>query len=226
MKCGVCGGGFVFKGAKGKRPRPECSTKKESGSCSHRRTYYAEDITDLVFKGLADSLRSPEAVREYLAEYRVERERLAVQENKSRDRLSRQLNAIHGSLERLINAIADGLATVEMVKDKILALENDRERIQRELEAIPATVNVVELHPAAVTGYVKHIESLTESIARGKVGEGDRTALRALIDSIIIHPAEPGHLDLEVLGKLTALLGDVEFPPTARLRVGDFVGAG
>ncbi len=226
VKCGACGGTFVFKGSHEKRPRLECSTKKESGSCSHGRTYYADEITSLLFKGLADTLSCPEAIREYLAEYRAERERLAQQEGKIRDRLARQLQSVRSSLERLVDALANGLATADTVRDKILSQENERERLCRELESIPSKINVVELHPAAVTRYIQHIETLSENVAKGEVGDEDRNSLRQLVDRIIVYPTEPGHLDLQVMGKLSALLGDAELPPTARLRAGDFVGAG
>jgi hypothetical protein len=42
-------------------------------------------------------------------------------------------------------------------------------------------------------------------------------------DSILVHPTEKPGLDLQVLGKLSALLGDVGLQPTARLRVGVFL---
>lgn len=83
-----------------------------------------------------------------------------------------------------------------------------------------AFVNLVELHPSAVTRYMAHIETLSESVAKGEVGDEDRNALRQLVDRTIVYPAEPGHLDLHVMGKLSALLGDAELPPPARLRAG------
>ncbi len=225
LKCGVCGQSFISKGTYKNGVRVECSTSRESGSCSHNRTYYLEAITKLVFEGLSDRLRSPEAIRIYLEEYRAERQRLAEKEGRDRDKLARQLGSIENQLVRLVDSIAEGHVHWRAVAGKMDTLEADKLRLTRELEAIPAQVNVVELHPAAVERYIGHLNTLSAGIAKGQAGEEDRLLIRELIEKIIIHPTEPGQLDIEILGKLSVLLGDEALPPTARLR-GGFVGAG
>jgi site-specific DNA recombinase len=185
-----------------------------------------EAITKLVFEGLADRLRSPEAIRVYLEEYRAERQRLAEKEGRDRSKLARQLNSAESQLGRLVDAIAEGNTHWSTVASKIEALESDKLRLTRELEGIPAQVNVVELHPTAIQTYIGHIDDLAAGVANGKIGDEDRLLIRELIEKIIIYPTEkPGQLDIKILGKLTALLGDEGLPPTARLS-GEFAGAG
>ena len=172
LKCGICGQSFISKGNYKNGARIECSTSRESGSCSHDRSYYLESITKLVFEGLADRLRSPAAIRIYLEEYRAERQRLAKKESRERGGLMRQLNSVESQLKRLVDAIAEGQTRWKTVAAKVEALESDKERLARELEAIPAEVNVFELHPVAVQRYIEHLNALAAGIANGHAWRG------------------------------------------------------
>jgi site-specific DNA recombinase len=67
LKCGECGQSMNVGGYVRGRARIECSTVRESGSCSQRR-YLLDDITKVVLDGLADALREPDMIREYVLE--------------------------------------------------------------------------------------------------------------------------------------------------------------
>ena len=59
IKCGSCGGGMASNGADGKGVRLQCTSYKESGSCTNSRRVYLDDIEALAIKGLRQQLAHP-----------------------------------------------------------------------------------------------------------------------------------------------------------------------
>jgi DNA invertase Pin-like site-specific DNA recombinase len=49
LKCGCCGGGMSVKDHDHNRVRLQCSTMKESASCSNRKAFYLDEITGCPF---------------------------------------------------------------------------------------------------------------------------------------------------------------------------------
>ena len=52
LKCGCCGGGLAMKDRDHGKIRIQCSTMKEAGTCSNRKTFYMDDIEKSVLAGL------------------------------------------------------------------------------------------------------------------------------------------------------------------------------
>ena len=64
-----------------KGARIQCSTYKESGSCTNSRRVYLDDIEALAIKGLRQHLAHPEAITEFIDAYNAERKRLKKEAN-------------------------------------------------------------------------------------------------------------------------------------------------
>ncbi|KAI95225.1 hypothetical protein T281_06635 [Rhodomicrobium udaipurense JA643] len=174
--------------------------------------------------GLADALREPDLIREYVLAYRAERERLAADEAKARKDVEKRLAAAKRSFDRIVDAIADGSVTTATVRDKLAILQAEMDRHQADFAAIPAPLNVVDLHPAALQRYISHLEKLATGLA-GENVEAEREVMRELIDRVIVYLSPKGKIDVEVRGKITSLTGDEHYPPPAKRRVFN-VGAG
>jgi site-specific DNA recombinase len=76
IKCGCCGGGMASNGSDRKGVRLQCTTYKESGSCTNSRRVYLDDIEALAIQGLRQHLAHPAVITEFVDAYNVERKRL------------------------------------------------------------------------------------------------------------------------------------------------------
>ena len=221
LRCGVCGSGMSAhdKDRAGK-VRLRCSAVRESGACSHKRTYYAEAIEAATINGLREELRNPQAIAEYVKEYRAERKRLAGDVDARRTKLSTRKGAIGRELDRLVDALAQGLATAATIGNRLLTLEAEQRQVEEELAGLENAIDVVALHPAAVSRYVKQIEDLsTELTAGADLSTGTAAGVfRSLVESVTVHPVPPrAPLDIEIRGYLTTLTNDPAMAPSARV---------
>ena len=73
LRCGACGGGMMIVGRDRSGPRIQCSTMRESGSCTNKARYYVEKIENGVVGALRTKLANPALVQEYVREYVQER---------------------------------------------------------------------------------------------------------------------------------------------------------
>jgi site-specific DNA recombinase len=220
LRCGSCGSGMsVHDRDKTGKTRIRCSTVRESGACDHARVYYLEAVERVVVDGLRQELRDPRLIAEYLQTYQEERRRLAAEETGARARLERKRHETAQSIDRVVDALASGLAAAASIKSRLLDLEADLARIERELVALPPAVEVIALHPAAVTRYLDQIEQLSATLARrGDIRSGSAAAwFRSLVESVTVHPVPArAPLDVEVRGYLAELVREPRLPPTGR----------
>ena len=221
LRCGACGSGMVAHDRdRAGKVRLRCSAVRESGSCSHKRTYYAEAIEAATVAGLRAELRSPAAIALYVKTYHEERKRLAGNAVGRRLKLTTRRGEINRELERLVKAIARRLAGAEIVGREILALEAEACDVEAQLAQIEAGTWVVTLHPAAIARYLGQIDDLSAALtSRVDLTIGSAAAaFRSLIESVIVHPVPPlAKLDLEIRGYLAVLVQDPDHPPNRRL---------
>ncbi len=98
------------------------------------------------------------------------------------------------------------------------------------MAGLEETPGPIALHPATLDRYVATVDALAEAMAEHAGAEDDRGTLvddfRALVHSVTIHPKGPREgLEIEVKGKLAALLGGTVFPE-GRYNSGSRVVAG
>ena len=207
LRCGVCGGGMASGNANTRR-RLYCSNWKESRSCGSGRHFYADEIERRVLNGLRKHLSNPAAIAHFLKTYTAERRRLAESGAATRADLERGLARADGELQRMVQAMSRSAAPVETFTAAIDRLSAEKKEIEAKLAALSEPVNVISLHPAAVSRYLKKVSELADGLKASEANEQTRTAIRDLLLSVTVTPAPVGEPPaISVQGKLEALIG-------------------
>jgi hypothetical protein len=116
----------------------------------------------------------------------------------------------------LSRTIAKGLGDPAVLGPRSTALDGERKTVAAELaEATPA-VEAVALHPAMLARYEEQLTRLSVALADG-ISDGDTEcseAIRDLVETVTVFRdgARPGGVQVEISGRLTALLGEQAFP--------------
>lgn len=210
LKCGKCGGGMSIHDRYGPSGaiRIRCSRSIESGICGNSRKYRLDKIETAVINGLKSQLAHPELLAEYVRVYREERRDEAAKTQRDRASNERRLAEINGQLERLIQAMARGILPIEAVEKQFKPLETERDKLQEDLVDL-VQVPAIELHPHAVQQYKTTVENLAERLNEldSRTDAEAFAAFRALVDHVTVHDKEGGQTEVEVVGRLAALLG-------------------
>ena len=221
LRCGCCGAGMSTNGKdKSGRIRIRCSAATESGTCPDPKTFYLASVENAVLSGLRSELRHPAVIAEYVKTYQEERKRLAAGAVAKRSRLERRLGELDREIDRLVDAIAKGLGDPAVLGPKSTALNEERKRVQVELEQAPPAPEVVALHPAVLSRYEQQIENLQETLA-SCIASGETEAAQAMRDlvqsvKVFRDEAKPGGVIVEITGRLNNLLGENAYPNKLR----------
>jgi site-specific DNA recombinase len=94
------------------------------------------------------------------------------------------------------------------------------ENLLRELNAEPAVGDVISLQPAVLARYEQQLVHLQDALSKG-VNAGDSEAAEASRDlvetaTVFRNPSHPGGVTVEIVGRLTALLGEQAYPHNVR----------
>ena len=220
LRCGTCGAGMSTNGKdKSGRIRIRCSAATESGTCPDPKTFYLDTVEKAVLSGLTAELRHPHVIAEYVRSYHEERKRLTATADAKRSRLQRQLGELTGKIDRLVEAIAKGHGDPAVLGPRATALHEERKRIVAELEAAPPT-EVITLHPAVLARYEEQLTHIQEVLDRGvRAGDSESAeAMRDLVETVTVFrdPSKLGGVEVEIVGRLTALLGEKAYPNGVR----------
>jgi site-specific DNA recombinase len=194
--CATCGGQFGLHGA----DRFRCRTYTQGRACTNRKTVRLGDLTRRVLAGLRESLLSPEALREFVAEYRAavaKRRSGAAQRTLARERELADLARRQRQIMELVEtgAIGDARATIERLREI--------ERRQDELRRPEPEPDRVELMPQLPEVCRRAVDALLAA----DVPPSAAAEIRGLIDRIVIHPDElRGSYRAELVGTLANLL--------------------
>ncbi|WP_246673726.1 hypothetical protein [Mesorhizobium sp. B2-3-13] len=148
--------------------------------------------------------------------YHEERKRLAADTDARRTRLERRLEELTREIERLVNAIAKGHGDPAVLGPQSTTLNEERKCILAELDRVPAATGVIALHPAVLARYEEQLNQLQTGLAKG-IASGDSEcagAMRDLVETVTVFrdPSRTGGVEVEIAGRLTALLGERAFP--------------
>jgi site-specific DNA recombinase len=210
LRCPTCGGGMGSVGLHRGEPRVQCSTYRESGSCTNSRMVHRRKIEAAVLDGLREVLKDAEYFKVYLKAYNDERTRLARGAVRDRANLERRSGEIKRELDRIWDAIAKLGADPASVAERLRALEAEKSSIAQQLAAAEDKKKTDSIHPAAINNYLKDVAAMREALDDEDAGE--RTELIAplwrLLHSVVVH-AEPGvkGFEVEIKGRLQELLG-------------------
>ena len=230
LRCGCCGGGMSTKGKDHTgRVRLECSNQRENGTCPDPRTFYVDEVETTVLNGLRAELKNPHVFAEYVREYHAERLRLASKTERSAARLERRLGETKRETKRLIDHLAKGIGDPQVVGDHMKTIVAEGRAIEQQLADARAKPIAVALHPGVLKRYDEQLADLQEAV-RKAMDAGDQKlalAIRDLVETVTVrpHPATRGRVQVEIVGRLNALLEEKAFP-NLRVWSGGIVGSG
>jgi len=223
LRCGVCGSGMsVHDRDKTGKTRIRCSAVRESGSCSNRRIIYLPEIERAVLDGMREQLKAPDLIEAYIRKYNQERRELAAQANSMRTGLEGKRDRTEGELKRTIDLVIRNVIAEEDAKQRIAELKTQLSLIEAQLCGLDEPPSTVALHPATVRRYVETVDDLSKALADHATAPDDRGPLtqnfRELVHSVTVHP-KPSRkgFEIEVKGKLAALIGGAAFPTSRHI---------
>lgn len=199
LKCGSCGGGFSKISAE----HYGCSNARNRGICRNRLTIRREVLEESVLGGLKAKLMHPDLVKEFVAEYHREINRVAAARDSDRQGFAKELAMVEREIREIIDAIKSGIRSSTMAKE-LETLENRKEELKRKLAAKPESP--IRLHPNLAEVYRRRVENLREALSREDAREEAVAILRGLIDQIRLEPLN-GQLGIYLVGNLAAILG-------------------
>lgn len=217
LRCGVCGAGMSANGKdKSGRIRIRCSGAIERGTCPDPRTFYLETVENAVLSGLKAELRRPDVIAVYVRTYHDERQRLASEATANRARLERRLAANEREAEKITDYLIKGIGNVARLDARAKELMAEEQALRRELAAAPEPPKLPNLHPAVLARYEEQLERLQQAIDDGlRAGDSEAAeALRDLVERVTVFrdSSRPGGVEVEISGRLNALLGEEAFP--------------
>lgn len=209
LKCGCCGGGYIVSGSDSRGMRIECSTRRESGACTNRRTISVSEVEDRVIDGLRRQLLDGEAVRAWVQRYHDTRKKLLQSEGASRQAAERAIADVAARHARVLRLYEDGMLDMATAKPRLIELQREREEAEAALAKTQAGP-VVAFHAGAIEAYRRQIGALHRALHEGDGSARDEAiaAIRSMVEKIVITPdGQPrGQYDIEVHGRLAAFL--------------------
>jgi hypothetical protein len=127
----------------------------------------------------------------------------------------RRREEVAREIERVVDAIAKGVGDLAILGPGTFALRAEKDALDCELAEEPAPI--IALHPAALARYEEQIRRLQETIRTWiKTGQAEAAQIiRELIESVTVR-RPPDGVEVEVKGRLNALLGEEAVPNGAR----------
>ncbi|MDR7102955.1 recombinase family protein [Croceicoccus sp. BE223] len=211
-KCGCCGASWNVKTAN----LWACGGNSEGAVCDNRRQITTENYERRVLEGLESRLLDPELVSIYVREYHKEFAKRAGESRRQSTRLETKKTDADRKVARLVAAIAQGGDEFPEIREALQQARADRDHAAAQLAEIEA-LPVVALHPGIADQYRQQVTKLNEALADPQARQEATSHLRALIDRIILTPAQHGRgVDVEVRGKLASIvaLATGETPPS------------
>jgi hypothetical protein len=136
----------------------------------------------------------------------------------------------HNLTSYALPALIKGTIAEEEAEHRIATTRAERDRIKAERTAAPMAEKAIALHPAALKRYERELERLQETLEAGiAAGDTEATAaIRDLVETVTVtrDPKRLGGVQVEIRGRLTALLGESVYPDRIRSAVGGIDGAG
>jgi site-specific DNA recombinase len=209
LRCGACGGGMMIIGRDRSGPRIQCSTMRESGSCTNKARYYVEKIEKGVVGALRTKLANPALVQEYVREYVQERRSIECEARRNRAQIERALADADAGIARLVKALAKDIMTEDEVAHEMRPLRADQDRLKGELAVAAEDTATIAMHPQAITRFRENIEELAVLLATGEKADAGLVApFRALVERVVVKPRKSGEPhEVEIIGYLAALTG-------------------
>ena len=133
-----------------------CANRKNKGTCDNTLTMRREVLERSVLSGLKTHLLSPELVKEFVAEFQRETNRLNAQRGQRSKAAQTELARVEAEIRYIISAVKQGMLHASM-REALTELEERKAALEREMAATPAPPpvihpNLAELYRRKVTG--------------------------------------------------------------------------
>jgi site-specific DNA recombinase len=223
LRCGVCGGGFTMVNM----VQYACNNARSKGTCSNKTGIRRDRLEELILEGLKSKLMKPTLVKEFVAEFQRETNRLSGQLNAERDRQVGELRQVDRDIRSIIDSIKAGFRT-EAMRDELESLEARKKVLTAALASSETTP--VRFHPNLADIYRGKVEQLHSALNHPDFRAEATGIIREMIEEIRLVP-ENGELRVHLLGQLAALFALAQnkkpgFSKEAGLQVTMVAGAG
>ena len=165
--------------------------------------FFSEPLTKPLWSGLQTHLLSPALVKEFVAEFQRETNRLNAQRGQRSKAAQAELARTETEIRNVISAVKQGMLHASM-RNALTELEERKAALEREIAATPSPPPLI--HPNLAELYRRKVERLHESLnaeeTRGEAAE----ALRSIVDEIRLVPKKDGALEIDLYGELGAIL--------------------
>ena len=196
--CGVCGSPL----AAASKDYLSCAAARRQGTCSNKRGIRRPVLEALILDGLKGQLMAPELVKEFVAEFHREVNRLSRHQELEHGRQRHELDDVNRKLRGLIDAIADGLRAPGL-QAKLDELEQRKITLEAECAAAPPPPPL--LHPNLAEVYRRKVADLHTALADPKMQSEALEILRGLIERVVVNPVERG-FEIELVGEIAAMV--------------------
>ena len=200
LECGVCGGAYAKRG----QDRYACSNHARTDGCTNRRSIRRAVLEERVLAGLKHRLMAPEAAAEAMRAYAEENNRLSRERRASGAGDRKELAAIEKKIAAMIAAIEDG-GYVRGMSDRLRELEARQDELAERLASAPA--ELPDVHPNVAEIYRLKVARLAEALNHPEDRDEAATAIRGLIERIVLSPGERwGEVHATLHGDLGTIL--------------------
>jgi site-specific DNA recombinase len=193
-----CGGGMSLVGGSSYG----CSTARNKGTCRNRQTIRRRELEAMVLVGLQERLMEPDAVKDFIADFHRELNRLNTEKRAQHGSKQRERDKVEREIQALVEAVNRGAYSPALQRE-LSGLEGRHADLVRDA-AMPAPPPVT-IHPNAAEIYRRKVAELAAALAEPGTRSEAAEALRDLIDEIKITPEGDGNA-VELVGELAALL--------------------
>jgi site-specific DNA recombinase len=208
-RCGVCGGAWTVRQTNRWGVSSwGCSRHREGGTsaCSNNRIISVRIMEARVLHGLQQHMLDPDLIEIYVREYHLEHARRSKELARDSERLKKRHREAVAKVERLVLAVADGADEFVEIREVLGKARADRDGLASQLEQIEQ-LPVVALHPTIIADYRAQVAKLNAALAENPEARLEAIPkLRALIDSVLISPADDKGVSIEVTGRLNSML--------------------
>ncbi|MGO8091624.1 recombinase family protein [Rhizobium leguminosarum] len=209
LRCGACEGGMTLVGADRNGRRIQCSTHRESSTCSNSRRYYLNRIEALVLSRLRSQFADTSIIEAYVSAYQDEQKRIRSSALRDRAGAARLLEEAKKEITEIVRMLSKGLIEEDEASELLGPLRQQRDKQQVLLESIEEPTNVIELQPKAVRRFRENIENLSAILAQGEEEPPPELLgpFRQLVAAVVVYPTENGQVyEIGIKGYLSSLI--------------------
>jgi DNA invertase Pin-like site-specific DNA recombinase len=200
IMCGVCGGTVARRG----NNRLACVAHINGKGCSNASAVRGDSLETRVLVGLKDQMMAPDMMADAMRAFIEESNHLNQQRRASEGADRQRLEKARKAIASIVSAIEDGGYSRPLM-ERMRGLETEVEALEQALAQAPR--DIPDVHPNVADNYRLKVEVLTQALNDPDGRVQAATALRALIDKVVITPTgKRGEVDVRLFGDLENML--------------------